>query len=67
MKGKKGFMAVKIDLEKTYDRINWEFDVNFLKEVGIPESLILLIQECISYPSMQLLWNVSKSNVFNPS
>ena len=67
MKGKKGFMAVKIDLEKAYDRINWEFAINCLREVGIPESLIFLIQECISSPSMQLLWNGSKSNVFNPS
>ena len=67
MKGKNGFMAVKIDLEKAYDRINWEFAINCLREVGIPESLIFLIQECISSPSMQLLWNGSKSNVFNPS
>lgn len=25
MKKKKGFMAIKIDLEKAYDRINWHF------------------------------------------
>ena len=43
MKGKKGFMAVKIDLEKAYDRINWKFAINCLREVEIPESLIFLI------------------------
>ena len=28
-------MDVKIDLKKTYDRINWEFAVNCLREVKI--------------------------------
>ena len=35
--------------------------MNCLRE---PESLISLIQECISSPSMQLLWNGSKLDVF---
>ena len=57
-------MAIKNDLEKTYDRLNWGFVMNCLRELKIPESLISLIQECISSPSMQLLWNGSKSDVF---
>ena len=41
--------------------------MNCLRELKIPESLISLIQECISFSSMQLLWNGSKSDVFIPS
>lgn len=31
MKGKKGFLAVKVDLEKAYDRLDWGFIEETLK------------------------------------
>ncbi|XP_028775038.1 uncharacterized protein LOC114731914 [Neltuma alba] len=43
MNGKKGFMAVKIDLEKAYDRMSWGFIEKVLKEVGLDEHVIKLI------------------------
>ena len=52
IKGKKGFMTIKIDLEKAYNRLNWGFVMNCLRELKMSESLISLIQECISSPSM---------------
>ena len=47
-KGKKGFLAWKIDLSKAYDHLNWSFISGELYEIGLPESLIHLIMDCIS-------------------
>ncbi|WJX23885.1 hypothetical protein P8452_13067 [Trifolium repens] len=35
MKGKKMFMSIKIDLEKAYDRLNWNFVENCLSEYQV--------------------------------
>lgn len=42
-KGKVKWMTMKIDLEKTYDRLSWEFIEDTLKDVGLPSNLIRLI------------------------
>lgn len=34
MKGRKGFMAIKVDLEKAYDRLSWDFLLETLKLLG---------------------------------
>lgn len=39
MKGNKIFMAIKIDLEKAPDRINWNFVKNYI-ECKFPPKLI---------------------------
>lgn len=34
-KGKKGFIAWNIYLFEAYDRMNWDFIMDILKEIGI--------------------------------
>lgn len=34
MRGQKGFMAIKVDLEKAYDRLSWSFTTDILRDVG---------------------------------
>ena len=41
--GKFGFMAIKVDIEKAYDRLDWGFVVDKLKDIGLPAGLIELI------------------------
>ncbi|KAK4275212.1 hypothetical protein QN277_018336 [Acacia crassicarpa] len=67
MKQKKGYLAIKIDLEKAYDRVNWNFLLGCLREINLPGRLIEIIGQCVSSSSMQLLWNGDKADVFNPS
>ena len=57
MKGNKGFMAVKVDLEKAYDKMNWNFLRETLQEIGLKLSIIDLIWNHISTPYMHVLWN----------
>ncbi|KAE8733280.1 hypothetical protein F3Y22_tig00001349pilonHSYRG00017 [Hibiscus syriacus] len=43
-----GYMAIKIDLEKAYDRLEWPFIDDTLKELRIPDKLRILIMRCVS-------------------
>ena len=47
-KGKVGFMVVKIDLEKAYDRLEWSFVRDTLALFNIPPFLSKVIMSCIS-------------------
>ena len=67
MQGKKGFMAIKIDLEKAYDRLDWSFLINSLKDAGINDHFCNLIQHCVSFASMNVLWNGECTDEFFPS
>lgn len=57
-------MAIKIDLEKAYDRINWDFVIFCLKESNFPPLLINLIRHCISSTSFNILWNGDRTDPF---
>ena len=65
--GAKGFMAIKVDLEKAYDRLNWEFINDTLCEAQIPPDLIQIIMACITLVKMLVLWNGEVTDEFLPS
>ncbi|KAK4283181.1 hypothetical protein QN277_000163 [Acacia crassicarpa] len=67
MRQKKGFLAIKIDLEKAYDRVHWKFLHRCLQELNLPSHFIEVVEQCISSSSLQLLWNGDKATTFNPS
>ena len=48
MKEKDGVIALKIDLEKAYDRVSWAFLYDTLNEPGLSEALIDVIMICVS-------------------
>jgi hypothetical protein len=66
-KGKKRWMAVKIDLEKAYDRLKWEFVKETLEDIGVPRNIVDLIWSCISTSKMRVLWNGEALEEFSPS
>uniref|UniRef100_A0A803PII9 Reverse transcriptase domain-containing protein n=1 Tax=Cannabis sativa TaxID=3483 RepID=A0A803PII9_CANSA len=46
--GKDGYMALKLDLSKAYDRVDWHFLCAMLGRMGFTEKWIRLIYGCLS-------------------
>ncbi|XP_025702516.1 uncharacterized protein [Arachis hypogaea] len=67
MKGRKGFMAIKFDFEKAYDRLRWDFLKECLVDFRLEEQLLKVIMNCISTASYNALWNGGKTDFFKPS
>nr|KYP70239.1 Putative ribonuclease H protein At1g65750 family [Cajanus cajan] len=65
--GSVGWMAIKIDLEKAYDRLNWNFIKETLEDIGFPLKIIELIWNCISTAKFRMLWNGEMLESFSPS
>lgn len=65
-KGKKSWMTTKVDIEKAYDKLKWDFIEDIFWNVGLPEPLIHLIMHYISSCLMQLVWNEEVFEEFIP-
>lgn len=57
-------MALKLDMSKAYNRIEWSFVEGVLSAMGFPIHLIQLIMRCISTISYQILINEQPNNNF---
>ncbi|KAG7586300.1 Reverse transcriptase zinc-binding domain [Arabidopsis thaliana x Arabidopsis arenosa] len=49
------FMAIKTDISKAYDRVEWSFLKKAMKVLGFAEDWISLIMECVSSVRYQVL------------
>ncbi|XP_026385175.1 uncharacterized protein LOC113280813 [Papaver somniferum] len=66
-KGKEGWMTLKLDLDKAYDMISWDFIGKLLKCNGFDQKFINWVMKCISTVSFQVLINDAPSTTFRPS
>lgn len=66
-KTKPGLMAVKLDLQKAYDRVNWKFIQAVFLHLGFNETFTNWILACISSVSFEILVSGGKSECFKPS
>lgn len=65
-KGKKGVMALKLDMSKAYDRLEWSFVEQVLKSMCFLLRMVELIMKCITTVSYQILINGQPSSPFTP-
>jgi hypothetical protein len=59
-------MALKLDMSKAYDHIEWPFVHHVFSSMGYPDRLVELIMRCISSVSYQILINGQPSSSFRP-
>lgn len=67
MKGKEGFMTLKLDMSKAYDKIDWLFLRSAMENMGFDQRWVTLVMRCVTSVSYSLLINGSLKEKFAPS
>ena len=65
--GRDGFMAVKLDMSKAYDRVEWKFIEEVMRRMGFHERWIGWIMRCITTVSYSIIINEEAHGSIVPS
>ena len=66
-KGKVGYMGLKLDMSKAYDRVEWEFLERLMIKLGFPTIFVRLLMNCVKSTSFSILLNGQPTRSFTPS
>lgn len=66
-KGSKGAMIIKLDLEKAFDRLKWDFIRKVLTFFNFPPLWIGIIMSIVSTSSLSILLNGNVTDTFHPT
>ena len=61
-----GFMAIKLDISTTYDRIEWVYLENIMRKMGFCEQWIRLIMACVQSMTYSILVNGEPHGLIHP-
>ena len=65
--GKEGFMALKLDMSKAYDRVEWQFLEKILLKMVFQGSWVKMIMQCVSTVTYSILLNGEPQGFIQPS
>ena len=66
-KGKEARMAIKVDMSKAYDRVEWVYLEAMMRKMGFNERWIFLIMMCVTTVSYSVLINGEPKGKITPS
>ncbi|KAH1129370.1 hypothetical protein J1N35_000748 [Gossypium stocksii] len=66
-RGRKRNFALKLDMSKAYDRVEWDFLAGMMSRLGFHTDWIILIMHCVCSVSYTVGLNGERSDWFSPS
>ena len=65
--GTHGFMAIKLNMSKAYNRVDWNFLEELMRKMGFNERWINLIMGCVKTVSYSVLVNGESCGMIHPT
>ena len=66
-KGKAGACAIKLDMAKAYDRVEWDYLRGIMLKLGFHHEFVELIMRCVTTVSFSIKVNGLLTEVFRPT
>ena len=65
--GKEGLCAIKLDMHKAYDRVEWPFLKEIMLRLGFQQDWVNLIMQCVTSVEYRVRFNTEETESFKPS
>lgn len=65
--GDPGFMAIKLEMNKAYDRVEWLYLENLMRRMGFNEKWIGLVMVCVKIVTYSILVNGEPQGLLQPT